>query len=275
MSNIIAESIAGFSGQLTHICKSFTTPPEGAYQVNFNRLELVLSGHCHVILDTPQGHHTQLFSENEILYIPPNAWCKPIWSTSCRFISILFGKKQVGFSYIQYEQDEGFTIVEKHAIPLPCSLMLEHILEALNNFCDAEQIQTVGNCLSQALLSYCENLFISPQSEQISRSEKLYRNICIYIQENFHQDLTRAKVANKFGISTSHISRIFHQEGAIKFAEYVTYVRLDRAKFMLTKYNFKVEEISHRCGFNDINYFCRVFKQKTGKTPSEYRLHSQ
>ncbi|WP_346348329.1 AraC family transcriptional regulator [Enterovibrio norvegicus] len=96
--------------------------------------------------------------------------------------------------------------------------------------------------------------------------------LLIYVQENFHKDITRVSVASRFGVSSAHVSRLFNQEGSVKYADYVTYVRLDRAKFMLKKYNFKVDEIAHRCGFKDTNYFCRVFKQKTGKTPSEYRL---
>ncbi|MGM7628888.1 AraC family transcriptional regulator [Serratia marcescens] len=44
---------------------------------------------------------------------------------------------------------------------------------------------------------------------------------------------------------------------------------------MLKKYRFRLEEVANRCGFTDVNYFCRVFKQKTGLTPSQYRSLSQ
>lgn len=54
-------------------------------------------------------------------------------------------------------------------------------------------------------------------------------------------------------------------------ADYIAWVRIDRAKFMLKKYQFRLSEVAERCGFQDVNYFCRVFKTKTGMTPSEYR----
>lgn len=44
---------------------------------------------------------------------------------------------------------------------------------------------------------------------------------------------------------------------------------------MLKKYRFRLEEVASRCGYTDVNYFCRVFKQKTGLTPSQYRALSQ
>jgi YesN/AraC family two-component response regulator len=58
----------------------------------------------------------------------------------------------------------------------------------------------------------------------------------------------------------------------MNFADYMVYVRIDRAKFMLRRYPMHLEEIAHRCSFRDTNYFCRVFKKKTGRTPTEYRL---
>ena len=54
-------------------------------------------------------------------------------------------------------------------------------------------------------------------------------------------------------------------------ADYITWVRIDRAKFMLKRYDFRLQEVANRCGYADANYFFRVFKNKVGMTPSEYR----
>ncbi|GAL20851.1 transcriptional regulator AraC family [Vibrio maritimus] len=54
-------------------------------------------------------------------------------------------------------------------------------------------------------------------------------------------------------------------------ADYITWVRMERAKFMLKKYDFKLQEVATRCGYQDVNYFFRVFKSRSGQTPSEYR----
>lgn len=57
--------------------------------------------------------------------------------------------------------------------------------------------------------------------------------------------------------------------------DYLTWVRMERAKFMLKKYHFRLHEVATRCGFQDVNYFFRVFKERTGMTPSQYRARIQ
>ncbi|KLV05534.1 AraC family transcriptional regulator [Photobacterium aquae] len=274
MYHIITESLNTFNGQLIHLCTSENTPPEGAYQVNFNRLEILLDGDYDLIVDGKYDHQPITLKPNEMIYIPANSWSKPTWDKSCRMISILFGRSQVGFSYIEYVKGEGFVEVVKHSMPLPSSMSCELVINALSCIGDDKKAEVMANSLAQALILYCRALLTAPQQEKTSRSERLYRNICIYVQENFHKDITRITVADRFGISSAHVSRLFNQEGSVKYADYVTYVRLDRAKFMLKTYSFKIDEIARRCGFKDTNYFCRVFKQKTGKTPSEYRLNA-
>ncbi|OEE66405.1 AraC family transcriptional regulator [Enterovibrio norvegicus FF-33] len=268
----ITESLTHFNGKLVAICSNESTPPEGAYQVNFNRLEIILEGEYDLIVDAKDGCSQLTLKQGEMVYIPSNAWSKPTWDKPCKMVSVLFGKHQVGFSFVQYTTEGGFVDVQKHALSLPSSMALEHVLDALNCMSDKSRSNVMGEHLANALILYCLELLDNPVQSKISRSEKLYRSMCIYVQENFHKDITRVSVANRFGVSSAHVSRLFNQEGSVKYADYVTYVRLDRAKFMLKKYNFKLEEIAHRCGFKDTNYFCRVFKNKTGKTPSGYRL---
>ncbi|KXF81586.1 AraC family transcriptional regulator [Enterovibrio coralii] len=268
----ISDSLNAFQGSLVRICSSENTPPEGAYQVNFNRLEIILEGKYDLVVDANQGDERLSLNQNDMVYIPSNAWSKPTWENSCKMLSILFGKNQVGFSFVNYVVGEGYVDVFKHAMPLPSSMALEHVIDAMNSLATEQRFAAMGEHLANSLILYCRELLQHPQLEKTSRSEKLYRSMCIYVQENFHKDITRVSIANRFGVSQAHVSRLFNQEGSVKFADYVTYVRLDRAKFMLKKYNFKVDEIAHRCGFRDTNYFCRVFKQKTGKTPSGYRL---
>lgn len=272
MHKQISASLKAFNGPLVHICCNKNAPPKGAYQVNFNRLEIILDGQYDLIVDANQGHQNIVLQKNEMIFIPSNTWSKPTWGTSCKMISILFSKNQVGFSFVNFKQDEGFIDVCKHAMPLPMSLTVEHVIDALTCLSNEKRATAMGEYLAKSFILFCIELLHNPPLQKTRRCEKLYRNMCIYVQENFHRNISRVSVANKFGISTSHVSRIFNQEGSVTYADYVNYVRLDRAKFMLKKYNLKLEEIAHRCGFKDTNYFCRVFKSKTGKTPSEYRF---
>ncbi|NLS14646.1 helix-turn-helix transcriptional regulator [Vibrio sp. SM6] len=251
----------------------FHTPPAFSYQVNFPRLELVLAGEY---VNEIENHQRQVVRQSamagDAIYIPPNCWNKPDWDHDCSVLSILFGRRQLGLSLVnKTHQEDGFTDVHKHSIQTRSGFAMDNILSALNSLARENHKAPMDDLLLQALLRYCQTMLVAPPAATHNRVQDLYQGICIYIQENFHRAITRDSIAERFSISANHLSRLFRQQGHMTLADYITWVRVDRAKFMLKKYNFKLSDVALRCGFKDVNYFCRVFKTRTGKTPSEYR----
>ncbi|PYY13523.1 MAG: hypothetical protein DMG61_13110, partial [Acidobacteria bacterium] len=53
--------------------------------------------------------------------------------------------------------------------------------------------------------------------------------------------------------------------------DYLNSIRMNRAKFMLRNYSLTLKEIAANCGYNDIAYFCRMFKKMNNETPTQYR----
>ncbi|WP_375748243.1 helix-turn-helix transcriptional regulator [Vibrio sp. HN007] len=248
-------------------------PPQFSYQVNFPRLELVMSGeYPNKIEDPEQGIVDIKVLSGDALFIPPNCWNKPDWDTDCSVLSLLFGRRQLGFSLVTKNRDEtGFVDVRKHSIQTRTGHAIDHILEALNALAKEKRKNPMDEHLLLSLLSYAQSMISDPVYSAKKRSEDLYQGICIYIQENFHRNITRSTIADRFNITPNHLSRMFRQQGHMTLADYITWVRIDRAKFMLRRYPFRLNEVATRCGYQDVNYFFRVFKNKTGYTPSEYR----
>lgn len=249
------------------------TPPPFSYQVNFPRLELVLKGKYHNQLD--DGGHSIVEADimvGDALYIPPNCWNKPNWDDECSVLSLLYGKRQLGFSFVAKRAGEvGFYDVQKHSVPTRTGFAIDNILESLNALARETKRQPMGEHLLCALLSYTTSMIQLPLNGSNNHSKDLYQGICIYIQENFHRSISRESIAARFHISPNHLSRLFRQQGHMTLADYMTWVRMERAKFMLKKYQFRLCDVSTRCGYQDVNYFCRVFKTRTGMTPSQYR----
>jgi len=249
------------------------TPPQFSYQVNFPRLELVVSGeYVNQIEAAEQGIVSVKVLTGDALYIPPNCWNKPDWDSDCSVLSLLFGRRQLGFSFVSKNRGEtGFFDVQKYSIQTRTGHAIDHILAALNALSNEPRKHPMDEHLLSALMSYAQSMILDPVRSAQKRSEDLYQGICIYIQENFHRRITRSSIAKRFNVSPNHLSRLFRQQGHMTLADYITWVRLDRAKFMLRRYEFRLAEVATRCGFQDVNYFFRVFKNKTGHTPSEYR----
>ncbi|CAK3788610.1 Helix-turn-helix transcriptional regulator [Vibrio crassostreae] len=251
----------------------FHTPSACSYQVNFPRLELVLDGEYVNEMESHDRKITNVVAKaGDAIFIPPNCWNKPNWDTDCSVLSMLFGRRQLGLSLVSKRKgEESFYDIQKHSIQTRSGFAIDNILEALSSLARESNKQPMDELLLQALLQYSKTMLDAPVEKSHSRVQDVYQGICIYIQENFHRQITRDSIASRFSISSNHLSRMFRQQGHMTLAEYITRVRVDRAKFMLKKYNFKLNEVALRCGFKDVNYFCRVFKNRTGRTPTEYR----
>lgn len=107
--------------------------------------------------------------------------------------------------------------------------------------------------------------------EEITTNPQI--NTCTsYIALNCHKELTTKIVADQINISVPYFCKLFKKETGRSFVEYVTFVRLQRAVWMLRHTDQTIEQIADELGFNTPNYFSTTFKKYVSITPSEYRL---
>ena len=72
-------------------------------------------------------------------------------------------------------------------------------------------------------------------------------------------------------ISPYYFSKLFKEATGENFIEYLTNIRIDKAKELLEKSDLSMKEICAMCGYSDPNYFSRTFKKNVGLTPTEYK----
>jgi AraC-like DNA-binding protein len=92
-----------------------------------------------------------------------------------------------------------------------------------------------------------------------------------YIQENQSEDLSLGQVAKAVNTSTFHFCKMFKKATGMNFTEYVSRVRVEKARNLLLNPNLRVSEIAYEVGFQSLTHFNRVFKKITGQSPTEYR----
>ncbi|MBN6187587.1 AraC family transcriptional regulator [Aneurinibacillus sp. BA2021] len=106
--------------------------------------------------------------------------------------------------------------------------------------------------------------------EEITKEEQL-RKCLNYINEHYKEDLSVKQVAEQVNLSATYFSRLFKKETGHSFVYYVTFIKMQRAVWLLRHTNLTIEQIAEELGFNTPNYFSGTFKKYAGLTPSEYR----
>ncbi|WHY72038.1 response regulator transcription factor [Fictibacillus enclensis] len=92
-----------------------------------------------------------------------------------------------------------------------------------------------------------------------------------YMQIYYSEPLTLKGVADKVYLSPSYFSKMFKEETGMTFVEYLSFVRVQKAKSLLRMSTLPIEVIANNAGFANSGYFATTFKKLTGITPSDYR----
>ncbi|MBH1939620.1 helix-turn-helix transcriptional regulator [Mobilitalea sibirica] len=98
--------------------------------------------------------------------------------------------------------------------------------------------------------------------------DKRIKKVLHYMSNHYHEPLTVQKMAQLVNLSDMYFGSLFKQETGMSFRKYLTLIRINRAEDMLYSGEFKVNEIADACGFSDVFYFSRLFKENRGYAPS-------
>ena len=92
-----------------------------------------------------------------------------------------------------------------------------------------------------------------------------------YIYEHHTEQLSLARAARAVNMSTFYFCKMFKKVTGINFTDYLSRVRIEKAKNLLLNPNLRVSEIAFEVGFQSLTHFNRVFKKLLGQSPTEYR----
>jgi len=137
-----------------------------------------------------------------------------------------------------------------------------------------DTVLKVSSSLEQAeeLVSNVVRQTIKFKNQKLTnKSEDIILKAKDYINKNFqNSSLSLNVVASYVGFSPNHFSNVFSSQTGNTFIEYLTCVRIEKAKKMLLE-NCKISDIAYQIGYRDTRYFNYSFKKYTSLTPREYR----
>lgn len=92
-----------------------------------------------------------------------------------------------------------------------------------------------------------------------------------FIRKNYTEPLTLAGVAKAVHCSSFYFCKLFKKATGLNFTDYVSRVRVEKAKELLVNPNYQIGEIAYEVGFQSLTHFNRVFRKVVGQAPSEFR----
>ena len=126
----------------------------------------------------------------------------------------------------------------------------------------------------ESAIKYVESLYEREMEKSGGNSEEafLVKKIRQIVRENYCKaDCNVAWIAQKLGMASAYIGRTFGKHTGVSLVEYITEYRMKKAKELLTTGVLSVNEVAQEVGYLDSCYFTKVFREKTGRPPSEYR----
>ncbi len=109
-------------------------------------------------------------------------------------------------------------------------------------------------------------------SQTMSRYGSVIRSACAYIDQHYmNPDMTLSDVAKHVALSNNHFCTVFSQEMGVTFIEYLTKLRMKKARDLLKSTDMRSSEVSVAIGYNDPHYFSYLFKKNVGMNPRDYR----
>lgn len=141
-------------------------------------------------------------------------------------------------------------------------IVLHGLSNDLNTSDSQRLIRTVSRFITSAIDLRIET--------KVSSNQPFIRSTEIFLLNNYYKQNSVEDVAKQQMISSKYLMRIFKSELGTTINKYMTDLRIEASKVLLTSGRYKINDIAYITGFNDTKYFRTIFKKCTGMIPSEY-----
>ena len=147
---------------------------------------------------------------------------------------------------------------------------IEKLLQSYNLPDQIQSIQEIRQKIVEMVME-C----VSTESVTDANARSKIQMAVGYIQEHFGENLTVNDLAEHYGMSPNYFSSMFKKEMSRSAVNYITELRINQARELLYHSELSVVDISKKVGYEDSQYFFRVFKKYLGMTPLQYREESR
>ena len=150
------------------------------------------------------------------------------------------------------EQEQAYSLSDFYILKMDQCQTLEEISALHDNMC----------------LDMCNRMNVIKNSQILSKPIVL----CLdYIYSHLHYRITIRELAEHLSISESYLSKLFHKEMGISLSQYITNLKIEKAKNLLQFSEYSMVDIANYLAFSSQSHFIQVFQHQVGITPHRYR----
>lgn len=216
---------------------------EGKMEIGYKEEKFIAKQNDFVFLDCFSPHFYTALENSKI------TWLHFKGSGAKEYFKLLY-KKQHG---------PIFTLEGNREIPTKLDLILTMMQEDKVN-------EHLASILIQQILYELTKI-----SKQDLNEIGVVNQANLFIENNYHKDISLEDIARHVNLSPYHFSRLFKEQTNFTPNQYLINYRINCAKDLLYKTNLSICEIAYRCGFNSDSYFATTFKKHTGYSPKKYQ----
>ena len=229
------------------------------------------------------GNLVEDFTEKDLVITTPNVLhCykrdDAFLNTRCEVVVIQFPKELPSWGI--FDTDQLRDIRNMLCQPAPGLKFSEETAEAVRErllrlptvegFEGVQLFLDILHELACADRTQVELIGVQSSDSSFPHSRRINR-IVQFVEKNYNRKISLEDVGEQVGMSASSVSRFFKKRTRHNFWDYLNGFRIDRAAQMMIETEHTISEISYACGFNNISNFNRVFRERVGTTPSDYR----
>lgn len=265
-----------------HICEHSTDFKIHIHQ-DFYEMVIVLKGSAMHVVDDEQ----YMIQKGDVFVVGNKISHGYRDTKDFQICNIMFRKEQVYDWFQDIKKLAGF-----HAL-----FILEPHLTSESRFCSRLSLTPIDSSVVNTILENLINEFNHAESGSIDMIQALFMQLVVflsrrynmdngimpnlliniarsvsYTESHFNKKVSIEDLAEISNLSVRHFNRCFKVAYKTTPIHYLTMLRLECAKNLLMSTNKGITEIALQSGFQDINYFSRIYKRNVGMSPREYRL---
>lgn len=151
-----------------------------------------------------------------------------------------------------------FSVERAYSFNLRCIMLIEEKLTKDNTINLADEI-----------IEFYQYMIV--EKKVATATHHTVNKVVEYIDKEIELPMTVEGLAQKFEVSTSHLSRIFREHTGITLVEYINMKKVEESQYHLRFSEEKISDISNYFNFCNQSYYTRIFKKYTGETPRRFR----